>query len=88
MAQPDTAFLTAFEAIPPGTQPGRFKGTDWMVSKTVSAGGRAEKLLARELGGTGYVSLNVYRLEHGAVLKPCEMPVEAARAFVTGLELA
>ena len=80
-------FFDAFEAIPPGTHRGRFNGSDWMISKTALAGGRAEKLLARELGGTGYVSLNVYRLDSGPLLKPCEMPVAAARAFVLGVEL-
>ena len=78
-------FLSAFDAIPFGTHRGRFADRDWIVSRTAMAGGRAEKLLARELGGPGYVSLNVYRLETGPILKPCELPETEAIAFVTGL---
>lgn len=86
-ARIDPRFLAAFDAIPRGTSRGRFAGSDWMVSRTALAGGRAEKLLARELGGTGYVSMNLYRLKVGALLKPCEMPEAAAIAFVLGVEL-
>jgi len=83
-----TAFWTAFAAIPMGTHRGRFGDRDWMVSKSSLAHGRAEKLLARELGGPGYVSLNVYRLDRGPLLKPCEMPRADAIAFVVGVEIA
>ena len=51
------------------------------------AGGRSQKLEAEELGGTGYVSMNLYRLADGtAILKPCEMPEEEVRAFLFALE--
>ena len=49
------------------------------------AGGRAEKLVAEELGGADYVSLNLYRLGSGARLKPCEMPEEKVVRFVLEL---
>lgn len=87
MANPDAGFLAAFDAIPEGSHRGQYDGRDWLVTKSALAQGRAQKLLARELGGPGYVSLNVYRLASGARLKPCEMPEAAARAFVTGVRL-
>lgn len=46
------------------------------------AGGRAEKLVAKELGGADYVSLNLYRLAGGVRLRPCEMPEEKVVRFV------
>ncbi|MEM9317832.1 MAG: hypothetical protein AAGA70_02360 [Pseudomonadota bacterium] len=85
MAPPD--FVAAFAAIPFGTHRARFRDTDWLISKTTLAGGRAEKLLARELGGNGYVSLNLYHLEAGPLLKPCEMPQSAAIEFVEDLQI-
>jgi hypothetical protein len=49
------------------------------------AGGSSAKLVAEELGGRDYISLNLYRLRSGARLKPCEMPREKVVDFVTGL---
>lgn len=85
LASPE--FLAAFDAIPMGTHRAVFQGGQWLVTKTRLAQGRAEKLLARELGGTGYVSLNLYRLPQRALLKPCEMPRATAIAFVLGLRV-
>lgn len=85
MSQPSAA-LVAFHALPEGSFRARFEGADWLVSKSSLAKGRAQKLLARELGGSGYVSLNVYRLGDGGwLLKPCEMPRAKAERFLCGL---
>lgn len=52
------------------------------------ATGRSQKLEAEELGGTDYISFNLYRLANGdAILKPCEMPEGKVVAFVLGLEV-
>ena len=56
-----------------------------MVTKTAFAGGRSIKLVAEELGGTDYISLNWYDLGAGARLKPCEMPAAKVIAFVQAL---
>ncbi len=56
-----------------------------MVSKTCFAGGRSTKLVATELGGTDYISLNVYDLRRGPLLKPCEMPEQKVIAFLVDL---
>lgn len=83
---PDPEFLTRFDALPEGGYGGTAHGVRWRVTKTVMAGGRSQKLEAEELGGTGYISMNLYRLADGtALLKPCEMPVETVEAFVLEL---
>ena len=56
-----------------------------MVSKTCFSGGRAIKLAATELGGTDYISLNVYDLRKGPLLKPCEMPAQKVIDFLASL---
>ena len=56
-----------------------------MVAKTSYAQGRAIKLVAHELGGNDYISLNVYDLASGPLLKPCEMPVEKVVTFLADL---
>ncbi|MEM1272242.1 MAG: hypothetical protein AAGF88_00410 [Pseudomonadota bacterium] len=85
MANP--RFLTALDALPFGTHRAEFDNRIWMVTKSALAGGKAEKLLAYELGGPGKVSLNLYRLESGHLLKPCELSEAAAHSFVTGLKI-
>ncbi len=57
-----------------------------MVSKTGFAGGRSQKLVAHELGGTDYISLNLYRTGRQAHLRPCEMPERKVVDFVLGLQ--
>ena len=53
--------------------------------RSLHAGGASEKLVARALDGGGYVSLNLYRLESGPRLRPCEMPAEAVARFLADL---
>lgn len=76
------AFLAAFDALPTST----FRGTTdvgrYVVSKTAQIGGRSWKLVAEELGGGDYVSLNLYRTAKGALLRPCEMPEAKVIDFV------
>ena len=44
--------------------------------------GQSVKLVAEELGGTDYISLNMYLLNAGPQLFPCEMPAEKVIAFL------
>lgn len=83
----DNEFLARFDALPVGGYGGTAFGKRWRVTKTIMAGGRSQKLEAEELGGNGYVSMNLYRLADGsAILKPCEMPEEEVRSFLFALE--
>jgi hypothetical protein len=68
---------------PQGYFTATFRGRRYGVSNTSHAGGRSLKLYAEELGGTDFVSLNLYTPETGdAALRPCEMPVEKVIDFV------
>jgi hypothetical protein len=79
------AFIAAFDALPAGTFRARFEDRPYIVTKSALSKGKAQKLVAEELGGTDYISLNLYRLTSGPLLKPCEMPDEKVIAFVLGL---
>ena len=81
-------FAAALAALPVGTFHGMARGRRYVVTKTVFAGGKSVKLVAEELGGADYVSLNWYALATGGVLKPCEMPEEKVRRFVDALVVA
>lgn len=78
-------FRAALARIPEGYSEGASGGRRYRVEKTLYAGGRSLKLVAWELGGPDYISLNLYRLAGDRdVLKPCEMPEAKVRAFVLG----
>ena len=79
------AFLLAFDSLPPGTFFGTFAGRRYAVTRQDFANGSSQKLIADELGGRDYISLNLYRLTSGARLRPCEMPEEKVVRFVLGL---
>lgn len=78
------AFLAAFDALPEGTFTGRARGRRYVVVRKVA--GAVQKLVAEELGGPDYISLNLYRLTSGARLKPCEMPEQKVVDFVLALK--
>ena len=78
-------FLTAFDALPLGSFEASYDGRRYLVTRTDFSGGKSQKLVARELRGAEYISLNLYRLDSGARLKPCEMPEEKVVNFVLGL---
>lgn len=78
-------FRAALERIPEGYCRGWYLRRRWGVQKTTHANGRSLKLFGRDLGGTDFISLNLYRLQGGRdLLKPCEMPEAKVRAFVLG----
>ncbi|MGI3185193.1 hypothetical protein [Nioella aestuarii] len=75
-------FLAAFDAQPFGEFTGIAHGRRYVAVKSGFAGGASQKLVAEELGGTDYISLNLYRTRSGALLRPCEMPETKVIAFV------
>ena len=82
-----TAFTLAYDAIPAGYLQGHYQGRRYGVRKQLSADGRRGNLVAEELGGNDYISLNFYRLSDGRPkLKPCEMPEDKVIAFVLGFK--
>lgn len=80
------AFLEAFDALPTSGFYGVFRGKRYSVMRQDFSDGKSQKLVARELGGTDYISLNLYRLEGGAALRPCEMPAAKVVDFVLELK--
>jgi hypothetical protein len=84
---PDPEFLRVFDRLPLGGYGGTFKGRRYRVAKSQMAGGRSQKLEAEELGGSDYISFNLYRLaDGGALLKPCEMAADKVTDFILGLD--
>lgn len=78
------AFSVALAALPEGTVRGAAHTRRYVATKTLFNQGRSVKLVAEELGGADYISLNCYLLSEGPLLKPCEMSAEKVVAFVLG----
>ncbi len=78
-------FLTALASLPFGTFQGHAHGRAYVVTRQQVAHGRGEKLVAEALDGSDYISLNLYHLDSGPQLRPCEMPAEKVMAFVCDL---
>lgn len=72
--------------LPPGASTVRYRGARWAVTRSSYADGRSLKLWAEELGGTDFVSANVYAGRAGEAFRPCEMPAEKVLAFLHGWE--
>lgn len=77
---PDVADLV--RRLPEGTSRGRAQGKAYIASKTTFGAGRSIKLVAEELGGSDYISMNLYDLGSGPRLFPCEMPTKKVLAFL------
>ena len=77
----------ALHALPLGNFRAMAHGKEWIATRSLFAGGASEKLVARALDGTDYISFNLYRLERGPLLKPCEMPAAKVMAFLADLDL-
>lgn len=75
-----------FERLPVGWTAVRYAGRKYGVTRSVLAGGRAEKVYAEELGGADVISANLYRTAAGEAFRPCEMPAAKVTDFLTGLE--
>lgn len=80
------AFTRAFFALPLGTFTGRAHDRRYVVSRQAMAENKSHKLVAHELGGGDFISLNLYQTRNSrALLRPCEMPAQKVVAFVLAL---
>ena len=84
MSEAPSGFVDALATLPEGSSRGRAHGRTYIATKTSYNTGRSVKLVAEELGGADYISLNLYKLASGARLYPCEMPADKVIQFVTG----
>jgi hypothetical protein len=75
-------FGDAIAHLPEGYSEGIYLGRRYRIQKTTHAGGRSVKLFAQDLGGRDFISLNLYHLARGNLVKPCEMPEAKVRDFV------
>ncbi|TIC82945.1 hypothetical protein [Nocardioides sp. GY 10127] len=81
----DDAVEPLLARLPLGASEVRYRGARWSVTRTSLLGGRSQKVLAHELGGTGLVSANLYVGEDGLErFRPCEMPAEVVLDFLAG----
>ncbi|WP_316247480.1 hypothetical protein ROLI_031150 [Roseobacter fucihabitans] len=76
---------TALLALPNGSFTGASQDRRYIVTKSLFNAGKSMKLVAEELGGADYISLNFYRLARGSRLFPCEMSVEKVTDFILDL---
>ena len=60
-------------------------GAPWGVSRVEHAGGRTTTLTAERLGGTGFLSANIWHTAAGPLLRPCEMPAADVMRFLREL---
>lgn len=84
----DTAtFSAAFHALPTGAFDARWQGRAYRAIRQPVAGARGWKLQAWEKAGGDYISLNLYHLDKGPALRPCEMSAAKVVAFVKELQV-
>ena len=82
-----TRFLERLSTLPTGYSTCHYLGKRWAMMVERLADGRQIKLYAEELGGSDYVSFNLYLPRSGKVLlKPCEMSEAKVVAFVKAVE--
>jgi hypothetical protein len=81
------SFETALARLSDGYIDGNFGGRAWGVTVKRSEDGKRIWLYREGLGGTEFVSFNLYRLTgSGPMLKPCEMSSAKVIEFVLGFE--
>ena len=82
---PPTDVADKIKALPLGTFTGTASGKRYVATRSSFSAGRETKLVAEELGGADYISLNLYDLSKGGQLYPCEMPAAKVIAFVRAI---
>ena len=77
---PDVVSLIA--NLPLGSSTGTAFGKRYVTSRTTFSAGKATKVVAEELGGSDYISMNLYTLRAGPALYPCEMSSDKVIDFL------
>ena len=72
--------------IPLGHSEVVYQGRRYGLSRTDFNDGRSSKVYAEELGGSDFISFNLYRTSTQQLLKPCEMPEEKVLDFLRGFQ--
>jgi hypothetical protein len=79
---PPSDVVALIKARPLGTCRGTVNGRSYVATRSAFSAGRAIKVVAEELGGSDYISLNLYDLSQGPQLYPCEMPAAKVISFL------
>ena len=79
--------MNKIKHIPPGYSEALFNGKRYGVQRKDFNEGKSSKIYAEELGGTDFISFNMYRTSGGNQLKPCEMPEEKVLTFLNEMEI-
>lgn len=78
-------WLQRLKALAPGYQEVSYRGRRYGLTRQDFNQGRSLKVYAEELGGSDFISFNLYYLREQAQLKPCEMPDEKVLDFLRGM---
>ncbi|MBW8172550.1 hypothetical protein K0651_05735 [Ornithinimicrobium sp. Arc0846-15] len=73
-----------FDRIPVGYSVVKYNDRTYGVTHSKHAGGKSHKVYAEELGGTDFISANLYLGGTEEHLRPCEMPAAKVVAFLEG----
>lgn len=84
---PESDFFQKVEMLKNGTLEVIFEHKKYLLSKQTSQDSKRITVYADEVGGTDFISFNMYKLKSGWTLKPCEMPVEKVTKFIIGLTI-
>lgn len=74
-------------SLPEGTFEAHARGRRYIVSKTTFAKGKCIKLVANARDASDYISLNLYLLNDGPRIRPCEMPMQKVLDFLETLTI-
>ncbi len=81
------SILSQVLALPEGYSEGLYNSQRYSITRETFNRGKSYKVFARELGGTDYISLNLYLSNERELLKPCEMPEQKVLDFLKGVHL-
>jgi hypothetical protein len=81
------SLLKYIQLIPKGYSEVLYKQKKYGLTKTDYNSGKSIKVLAEELGGNDFISMNYYITSTSESLKPCEMPKQKVIHFIKNIEL-
>jgi len=81
------SLLKYIQLIPQGYSTVLYRQKKFGVNRTDFNSGKSIKVLAEELGGNDFISMNYYITSTSESLKPCEMPKQKVIHFLKNMEL-
>lgn len=79
-------WLDKLKLLEEGYQEVYFRKQRYSLTKSTFNQGKSIKVFAKDLGGNNFISCNVYEIQSGHLLKPCEMPREKVIEFLESFE--